>query len=651
MRLLPVLCLLALLAPAALAASDDDAILAAEGAVLDATLSSSIRLVPRQHSPTLEYVLADLYFYPREGDGLAVLDTSTSPAADFNGSRYRFEWRDAGSLAYRLDARLEVSSLSRRILSKVPYPLPHVPDEARPFLEPGKSIDSGHPAIKAQALRLAEGEDDLFLLAVKVAHWVKSNVYYNLSTLTAEASQTASWVLENRIGVCDELTALFIAMLRSLGIPAKYVSGISYTNSPLFPERWGAHGWAEVYFPGTGWVPFDPTFGEYGGIDPGHVKMFEGIGTGGVSTRFEWRATGYDIEPQPLDTDASIRSITPSRRVLDVDVRVAEDEVGFGSHNLVTATVRNLLDAYTAAELVLARVEGMESIDPQEQPVALRPGESRTLAWRVRVPSSLSRRFVYTFPIVVSARASNASTSFTAREDGRILDRDAVDALHEDLAAPVAPRLELGCVPTKAALYPGESASVACEIRNRGDALSDVTVCLASACKDVGVSRDGRAAVELPVAFTEPGRRTLAVTAQAGGISARALVAIDMDDFPAVAIMDITAPRRVRYDEAFTLSFLLRRTSHSQPLDVQGQLAVGRATAPFTVASLANDRLLTLDLPGSRLRPGNNTVTVTVSFKDRNGKSYEARETAVVELAGVTFWQRVLLLLRSLLGG
>ena len=64
-------------------------------------------------------------------------------------------------------------------------------------------------------------------------------------------------------------------MLRAVGVPAKFVSGVAYTDSPLFTERWGGHGWAEVYFPEIGWVAFDPTFGEFGWIDVGHIKNEE----------------------------------------------------------------------------------------------------------------------------------------------------------------------------------------------------------------------------------------------------------------------------------------------------------------------------------------------------------------------------------------
>ena len=79
-------------------------------------------------------------------------------------------------------------------------------------------------------------------------------------------------------------------MARSLGIPARFSSGISYSTSDLFPEPWQPHGWAEVYFPGVGWVSFDITFGEYGYIDVTHIKLRDGFDPTEPATKFEWLA-------------------------------------------------------------------------------------------------------------------------------------------------------------------------------------------------------------------------------------------------------------------------------------------------------------------------------------------------------------------------
>ncbi len=70
-------------------------------------------------------------------------------------------------------------------------------------------------------------------------------------------------VFKNRRGVCQDFAHLEIACLRSLGIPARYVSGyIETTPPPGKPRLAGAdasHAWISVYCEGAGWVDFDPT--------------------------------------------------------------------------------------------------------------------------------------------------------------------------------------------------------------------------------------------------------------------------------------------------------------------------------------------------------------------------------------------------------
>ena len=68
-------------------------------------------------------------------------------------------------------------------------------------MKSGNIIDSDDKDIIELASKLIEGEDDLFVVVHKLAAWTKNNINYNLSTLTAEVSQKASWVLENRQGV------------------------------------------------------------------------------------------------------------------------------------------------------------------------------------------------------------------------------------------------------------------------------------------------------------------------------------------------------------------------------------------------------------------------------------------------------------------
>jgi transglutaminase-like putative cysteine protease len=173
------------------------------------------------------------------------------------------------------------------VKSKVHFPMTSkiVPGEYLKYMNPGMTIDSNDPDIVSLAQSLSSGIDDAFEVSYIFARWVNENINYSLDSMTSSVSEKASWVLLNRRGVCDEMTSLYIAMLRSVGIPARYVSGISYTNSNLFSSRWGFHGWAQVYLPPYGWVDFDPTYGEYGYSDLGHIALKYSVDSGESSVR------------------------------------------------------------------------------------------------------------------------------------------------------------------------------------------------------------------------------------------------------------------------------------------------------------------------------------------------------------------------------
>ncbi|MEO6320231.1 MAG: transglutaminase family protein [Polaromonas sp.] len=70
-------------------------------------------------------------------------------------------------------------------------------------------------------------------------------------------------VLKGRRGVCQDFTHLMIGCLRSIGLPARYVSGYILTHPPAGQPRMigadASHAWVSVFCPSLGWVDFDPT--------------------------------------------------------------------------------------------------------------------------------------------------------------------------------------------------------------------------------------------------------------------------------------------------------------------------------------------------------------------------------------------------------
>ena len=219
--------------------------------VLELKMNGELELVPKSHRATVKSVIAELFLIPQETKPQKVISNSVIPKQ--NSIEYSWVDGQTGIKTFGYNAEILTKNIRQKVRIKIPFPLTEVSGNEE-YLKATKTIDSDNPEIVAKATELAEGEDDLFKVVFKLASWVEESVNYDLNTLTAKASQKASWVLENKQGVCDEMTSLFIAMARSLGIPARFVKGISYSTSELFSNPWQPHGWGEVYFPTIGWV-------------------------------------------------------------------------------------------------------------------------------------------------------------------------------------------------------------------------------------------------------------------------------------------------------------------------------------------------------------------------------------------------------------
>jgi len=86
---------------------------------------------------------------------------------------------------------------------------------------------------------------------------------FRFDSSATEVSTPVETFFETRRGVCQDFSHLQIACMRSLGLPARYVSGYLRTIPPPGRVRLvgadASHAWCSAWSPGTGWVDFDPT--------------------------------------------------------------------------------------------------------------------------------------------------------------------------------------------------------------------------------------------------------------------------------------------------------------------------------------------------------------------------------------------------------
>jgi transglutaminase-like putative cysteine protease len=88
------------------------------------------------------------------------------------------------------------------------------------------------------------------------------------------AATTAAEAFSIRRGVCQDLTHIFVAAARVLGIPGRYIGGHFHRADGVTSQEAG-HAWAEAYIENLGWVGFDPTNGIC--TTEAHVRVAAGL--------------------------------------------------------------------------------------------------------------------------------------------------------------------------------------------------------------------------------------------------------------------------------------------------------------------------------------------------------------------------------------
>jgi transglutaminase-like putative cysteine protease len=177
-------------------------------------------------------------------DFLGTDDTSAAGAA------YRFT-----DLQFPLDAaRLDDATSSSAGLDAV---FTEVPDDLSP--EVARLADG-----------VTRGADSRFEGARRLQDWFRRDggFTYDLSVADSLGSDSEDLLAfldpeDGRVGYCEQFAAAMAIMARTQGIPARVAVGF------LTPEQigdglyeysaWDMHAWPELYFPGSGWVRFEPT--------------------------------------------------------------------------------------------------------------------------------------------------------------------------------------------------------------------------------------------------------------------------------------------------------------------------------------------------------------------------------------------------------
>ncbi|MAG18328.1 MAG: hypothetical protein CL944_02550 [Candidatus Diapherotrites archaeon] len=239
----------------------------------------------------------------------------------------------------------------------------------------------------------------------EITEWVNNNIEYDFENYYAGV-YSAKDTYNSRAGVCDEFANLTAAFTRIKGIPTKYVTGISFDG-----QRFGLHGWLEVYLPKTGWIGVDSTYGEAGYLDAAHFTIAK---TTDANKAIDLVAITRSREPIIVTTklnlpEVEINSVEFFENLTDIKLNIPT-QVPPGEIFEISAEIKNISGerAIMPIELVL---HDKFSIDNNKKLIFFEKEETKTINWEARAPNENFESGFYTYGLILLLPDGNISDS------------------------------------------------------------------------------------------------------------------------------------------------------------------------------------------------------------------------------------------------
>lgn len=169
---------------------------------------------------------------------------------------------------------------------------------------------------------IAAAADNPYDTATIIESWLQEEREYSLNVERPEGDIADAFLFEMEAGYCTYYATTMVTMLRTQGIPARFVTGYA-PGEQIDDNEWivrgaNSHAWVEVYFPEYGWITFDPTPGssriqtERELLQEAREEGFEGVDPEGTSSdsfngadRDDGQGTDGDVdEALSLDDNA-----------------------------------------------------------------------------------------------------------------------------------------------------------------------------------------------------------------------------------------------------------------------------------------------------------------------------------------------------------
>ena len=235
------------------------------------------------------------------------LPTAVTEQRDSGGNLYKvLTYQHVSPGIISVDAVMSDVRLDDNLDSPLPdatLPLPWIPPSVQRYLSSTDLVQSDDDRIVLLAQRITAKSGSEADAAQAISMWMQRNISYAMTPDTESSTDAVSTMASGQ-GICEGMAHLFLALARASGIPARYVAGyyiggdITYpltTNSRssvqvITPSA--SHAWVEVWYPGAGWVPYDPQTSA-GFVDTHHMPVWTGLDGNSNLPILTWQSSNF----------------------------------------------------------------------------------------------------------------------------------------------------------------------------------------------------------------------------------------------------------------------------------------------------------------------------------------------------------------------
>src|SRR5579871_3025318 len=225
-----------------------------------------------EHSKVLQYTVVmepmatDALFVP--GNGISIRGNFSGDRSSPYGGRRAYLFRDSSDSVFNpfhnfvAMRYFGISRLPQFQIEKLREAGTQYPAEVTDFYLQLPQLDPRIPELAKSVTAQAQTPVDK---AIALESYLQSKYSYTLQLTSKQSGDPlARFLFETRAGHCEYFASAMAVMLRTLGIPSREVNGFlpgeyNELGEDYIVRASDAHSWVEAYFPGNGWVVFDPT--------------------------------------------------------------------------------------------------------------------------------------------------------------------------------------------------------------------------------------------------------------------------------------------------------------------------------------------------------------------------------------------------------